>query len=102
MFSCAIWKFCSLTCGWSVFFVQNTFYVTESAILRNRTVYFRLDDWEELCMPLVRKMRMHAFERVEHDEQVFRLALDRSCTHLKLILDFTPDHRSVCSSKSHT
>ena len=36
---------------------QNAFYVTETGTTRNKTVYFRLDDWADVCKPVLRSLR---------------------------------------------
>ncbi|KAL7279239.1 hypothetical protein ACG7TL_007079 [Trametes sanguinea] len=47
--------------------LKTTFYVTESSAFRNRVLYFRHDDWETLCAPLVEKLSMDTFQRIEQD-----------------------------------
>lgn len=54
----------SIISGWpekhkclSVRYPQNAFYVTETGTTRNKTVYFRLDDWAEICKPVLRSLR---------------------------------------------
>lgn len=44
--------------------LQTTFYVTESSAYRNRVLYFRHDDWDILCQPLLDKLCESTFERI--------------------------------------
>jgi hypothetical protein len=43
---------------------QNAFYVTETGTTRNQTVYFRLDDWAEVCKPVLRSLRKHTLKKL--------------------------------------
>ncbi|KAA1081431.1 hypothetical protein PGT21_035536 [Puccinia graminis f. sp. tritici] len=45
--------------------IKNTFFVTESASFRNRTLYFRLDDWEQICHPLIKYLKTTLFTKVD-------------------------------------
>lgn len=45
--------------------LKNTFFITESAIFRNRTLYFRLDDWEQVCSPLINYLTNSLFTKVD-------------------------------------
>jgi hypothetical protein len=45
--------------------LQTTFYVTESSAFRNRVLFFRQDDWAELCKPLIAKLAGNTFERLD-------------------------------------
>ena len=40
------------------------FYITESGAFRNRVLYFRHDDWQTLCKPLVEKLSADTFQRL--------------------------------------
>ena len=40
------------------------FYITESGAFRNRVLYFRHDDWETLCKPLVEKLCGETFQKL--------------------------------------
>ena len=40
------------------------FYVTESGAFRNRVLYFRHDDWETLCRPLVERLSSETFQKL--------------------------------------
>jgi len=44
---------------------QTTFYITESAAFRNRVLYFRQDDWDVLCRPLVEKLTTETFVKLD-------------------------------------
>ncbi|KAK7050869.1 Telomerase reverse transcriptase [Paramarasmius palmivorus] len=48
--------------------LRTTFYVTESAAYRNHILYFRHDDWNTLCAPLLRDLKEEKFEKVPQDE----------------------------------
>ncbi|PFH53166.1 hypothetical protein AMATHDRAFT_39050 [Amanita thiersii Skay4041] len=43
---------------------QTTFYTTEFSGCRNRLFYFRQDDWNELCAPLVKDLTSYRFEKL--------------------------------------
>ncbi|PLW52927.1 hypothetical protein PCANC_05728 [Puccinia coronata f. sp. avenae] len=45
--------------------LKNTFFVTESASFRNRTLYFRLDDWEQICRPMIKHLKTSLFTKVD-------------------------------------
>lgn len=44
---------------------QTTFYVTDSSAFRNRVLYFRQDDWETLCAPLIDQLSEKTFKEME-------------------------------------
>ena len=46
------------------FMYKTTFYVTETSAFRNYVMYFRQDDWETLCAPLVDRLTSETFEKV--------------------------------------
>ncbi|MBW0481940.1 hypothetical protein O181_021655 [Austropuccinia psidii MF-1] len=48
--------------------IKNTFFITESAIFRNRILYFRLDDWERICHPLVDHLKTILFYKIDEQE----------------------------------
>jgi telomerase reverse transcriptase len=41
---------------------QTTFYCTESSAFKNQVLFFRQDDWEVLCKPLLDKLFSETFE----------------------------------------
>jgi telomerase reverse transcriptase len=43
---------------------KTTFYVTETSAFRNQVLYFRHDDWETLCAPLVDRLTSETFEKM--------------------------------------
>jgi telomerase reverse transcriptase len=43
---------------------QNTFYCTESSAYRNKVLYFRQDDWQTLCQPLIERLVSVTFEKL--------------------------------------
>ena len=43
---------------------QTTFMLTESAKSRNRTLFFRQDDWDAVCKPLLATLQRTMFEEV--------------------------------------
>jgi telomerase reverse transcriptase len=45
-------------------FCQNTFYCTESSAYRNKVLYFRQDDWQTLCQPLIERLVSVTFEKL--------------------------------------
>jgi telomerase reverse transcriptase len=48
--------------------VKTTFYVTDSSAFRNRVLYFRQDDWETLCAPLIDQLSEKTFKEIEKKE----------------------------------
>ncbi|ESK87254.1 telomerase reverse transcriptase [Moniliophthora roreri MCA 2997] len=48
--------------------IRTTFYVTESAVFRNRILYFRQDDWNVLCAPLLQDLKTEKFEKIPDEE----------------------------------
>ncbi len=47
------------------FELQGTFYVTDSGAFKNRILYFRHDDWDRLCQPLVRDLMSKRFLEIQ-------------------------------------
>ena len=47
------------------------FYITESGAFRNRVLYFRHDDWQTLCKPLVEKLSADTFQRLSQVSTLF-------------------------------
>lgn len=43
---------------------QTTFYITDSSAFRNQVLYFRQDDWEVLCKPLMERLTVGTFEKI--------------------------------------
>jgi telomerase reverse transcriptase len=50
---------------------QTTFYVTETSAFRNQVLYFRHDDWETLCAPLVDRLTSGTFEKMSQVSMLF-------------------------------
>ena len=50
---------------------QTTFYITESSAFRNRVLYFRQDDWQTLCAPLVDRLTASTFQRLSDVRRPF-------------------------------
>ncbi|KAI5122895.1 hypothetical protein M0805_007573 [Coniferiporia weirii] len=48
--------------------LRTTFYVTESSAFRNRVLYFRQDDWDVLCQPLLDRLAATTFQRIHQHE----------------------------------
>ncbi|KAF5391483.1 hypothetical protein D9757_002434 [Collybiopsis confluens] len=48
--------------------IRATFYVTDTSAFRNQVLYFRLDDWEKLCAPLIDRLTNGTFERLDANE----------------------------------
>jgi hypothetical protein len=46
-------------------FLQTTFYITESSAFRHHVLYFRQDDWETLCEPLIDRLCEKTFRQIE-------------------------------------
>ena len=44
---------------------QTNFYITESSAFRNQVLYFRHDDWETLCRPLIDRLTSDTFRKLE-------------------------------------
>lgn len=51
---------------------QTTFYITDSSAFRNRVLYFRQDDWEVLCRPLLDRLAATTFEQITQVEEFRR------------------------------
>ncbi|VDB94295.1 unnamed protein product [Peniophora sp. CBMAI 1063] len=45
--------------------LRTTFYITESSAFRNRILYFRQDDWDTLCAPLIERLTSVTFTQVD-------------------------------------
>ncbi|POV94247.1 hypothetical protein PSTT_16953 [Puccinia striiformis] len=58
-------QYFTTSCGGFTSHSLNTFFVTESASFRNRTLYFRLDDWDQICRPLIRYLKTTMFTKVD-------------------------------------
>ena len=55
-----------LYCGtYPVTTTQTTFYATESSVFRNRIIYFRQDDWQTLCEPLLKRLASVTFKEMD-------------------------------------
>ncbi|KAF5367406.1 hypothetical protein D9758_003636 [Tetrapyrgos nigripes] len=48
--------------------LRTTFYVTESSAFRNQVLYFRMDDWQTLCAPLVNKLTLETFQKIPESD----------------------------------
>ncbi|THH05865.1 hypothetical protein EW145_g4492 [Phellinidium pouzarii] len=48
--------------------LRTTFYITDSSAFRNRVLYFRQDDWEVLCHPLLDRLAATTFQRIRQHE----------------------------------
>ncbi|CDO70652.1 hypothetical protein BN946_scf184756.g19 [Trametes cinnabarina] len=57
--------------------LKTTFYITESSAFRNRVLYFRHDDWNILCAPLVEKLSMDTFQRIEQQYEAQEILRQR-------------------------
>jgi telomerase reverse transcriptase len=44
--------------------LETTFYITDSSAFRNQVMYFRQDDWEALCAPLLDRLTTTTFQRL--------------------------------------
>lgn len=43
---------------------QTTFYISESGVYKNRMLYFRKDDWHDVCQPLLQQVAGSLFEPI--------------------------------------
>jgi telomerase reverse transcriptase len=66
------------------FCLETTFYVTDSSAFRNQVMYFRQDDWETLCRPLLDRLTTTTFERLP---QVFLAVVFAEILGLKLMVE---------------
>lgn len=57
---------------------QTAFYITDSATHQNRPLFFRQDDWERLCAPLLGTLGKTIFERIPAVSRPFSIA-ERLC-----------------------
>ncbi|PAV16223.1 telomerase reverse transcriptase [Pyrrhoderma noxium] len=48
--------------------LRTTFYITESNAFRSRVLYFRQDDWDILCRPVLDQLAGSTFERIDQHE----------------------------------
>lgn len=48
--------------------LRTTFYITESSAFKNKMLYFRQDDWDVLCRPLVERLTSVTFSKLEEPE----------------------------------
>lgn len=68
---------------------QTTFYITESSAFRNQMLYFRHDDWEILCAPLIDRLTSETFEKMTEVTAIFLLLLACALTR-----NYSPKLRS--------
>ncbi|KZP22725.1 hypothetical protein FIBSPDRAFT_910389 [Athelia psychrophila] len=50
--------------------LKTTFYITESSAFRNQVLYFRHDDWDILCAPLIERLTSETFEKITESEAI--------------------------------
>jgi telomerase reverse transcriptase len=50
--------------------LRTNFYATESAAYRNRTVFFRQDDWNSITQPILEKLKQGCFTTISKNEAV--------------------------------
>ncbi|KAG9103388.1 hypothetical protein FRC06_011131 [Ceratobasidium sp. 370] len=50
--------------------IRTSFYVTETSALQHQLLYFRHDDWQTLCAPLLDKLSGETFERIDPSETI--------------------------------
>ncbi|THV07327.1 hypothetical protein K435DRAFT_605904, partial [Dendrothele bispora CBS 962.96] len=48
--------------------LRTTFYITESAAFRYQILYFRMDDWQILCAPLLDRLTTETFQKIPNTE----------------------------------
>jgi hypothetical protein len=56
--------------------MQTTFYITESSAFKNKMLYFRQDDWDVLCRPLVERLTSVTFSKLEEVKTYFACLYD--------------------------
>lgn len=44
---------------------KTTFYITESSAYRMQVLYFRQDDWQQLCAPLLKHLTSNTYHKLE-------------------------------------
>lgn len=50
--------------------LRTNFYATESAAFRNRTIFFRQDDWNSITQPILEKLKEGCFTTISKNEAV--------------------------------
>lgn len=50
--------------------LRTTFYATESTAFRNRTVYFRQDNWNTITQPILERLKQDCFTTISKNEAV--------------------------------
>lgn len=50
--------------------LKTTFYITDSGAFRNQVLYFRQDDWTQLCAPLFDRLSEGTFTKLGYSKQV--------------------------------
>ncbi|KAG5646942.1 hypothetical protein DXG03_001665 [Asterophora parasitica] len=48
--------------------LKTNFYITETSAFRNRVLYFRHDDWEAMCAPLIGRLATGTFMKMTEEE----------------------------------
>ncbi|GAA5844734.1 hypothetical protein JCM9279_002901 [Rhodotorula babjevae] len=54
--------------GFVIDLVRTNFYVTDAATHQNRPLYFRQDDWNKICAPLLAQLGSSVFEQVPPEQ----------------------------------
>lgn len=65
--------------------LQGTFYITETAASRYKTVYFRHDDWTALCRPALQRLKEANFIKLDDGRQNFLKRTQPAATVLRLL-----------------
>lgn len=72
--------------------LRTNFYITDSTAFRNRTIYFRQDDWNTITLPLLEKLREECFTSISKNEAVGIMSgRDFGYSHVRLL----PKHNGV-------
>lgn len=50
--------------------LRTNFYATESVAFRNRTIYFRQDDWNTITLPILEKLKAGCFTTLNKNEAI--------------------------------
>ncbi|KAK2460975.1 hypothetical protein APHAL10511_007445 [Amanita phalloides] len=66
--------------------LKTIFYITDSSAFRNRLLYFRHDDWEILCAPLIERLTSNTFVKLTEDKVTEILRMRKlGCSFVRLL-----------------
>lgn len=86
--------------GFLVPLLQSAFYVTDSTAFRNRTLYFRQDDWAVITKPLLDNLISTTFKELDEpvidpDQQVARVRLMPKAVGVRPIVNLRKTSKTV-------